>query len=540
MSPVRDAAGRARGVLRRSSAAAMAAAAYVLLVLAWSLGNPPFASPDEAAHYIRAVGLGTGQLAGEADGFPYTPGTNRVQLDFMNRYTRAYHLPAGLSPQPWQCGFWVDERTTGACLMEAEPIAEPVRELSYVGAYLPVPYALPGLGARAGSDAATGNLLGRLAGGVLHALLLVAAVLLVWDRRRAPVALLGVFVAVTPMVVFVASTLNPSALEVTAGVAFACALLRLLGRGDARTGVWVAVGVTGALLTLSRATGPAWLALQVVLAVLLVGPRQAWSVASSHTKHAAAVAVALLASVGLNRLWEALYSSSPTVSLEPFPDSVVHGFRQLPLFFQGQVAGLGYLEFHLPSLVLSAWWALLFVLLGAAALVGRRRERWALSLGLGGAILLPVAFYALLYQHSGFGLQGRYLLPLAVMIPLAAGEIVRRNPEGVAHTTLAGAARWVALVAASVHVFAWYWNARRYAVGADGPLLFLGRSEWTPAIGWPAAFALLAAGAVGLAAAGWMASASFVLEPGTGRGAAPADGSRRRRSRGSARGVRAT
>lgn len=31
--------------------------AWALIALAWAFANPPFAAPDEEAHYLRAVGV---------------------------------------------------------------------------------------------------------------------------------------------------------------------------------------------------------------------------------------------------------------------------------------------------------------------------------------------------------------------------------------------------------------------------------------------------------------------------------------------------
>ena len=37
----------------------------VVLALAWAVANPPFAAPDEASHFVRALGVGQGHLIGE-------------------------------------------------------------------------------------------------------------------------------------------------------------------------------------------------------------------------------------------------------------------------------------------------------------------------------------------------------------------------------------------------------------------------------------------------------------------------------------------
>ena len=41
---------------------------YALLMASWIVGNPPYGGPDEWSHYLRAVGLGHGQLLGTPSG----------------------------------------------------------------------------------------------------------------------------------------------------------------------------------------------------------------------------------------------------------------------------------------------------------------------------------------------------------------------------------------------------------------------------------------------------------------------------------------
>ena len=37
-------------------------AAWALLLAAWVVGNPPFAAPDEAQHFVRAVAMSEGRV----------------------------------------------------------------------------------------------------------------------------------------------------------------------------------------------------------------------------------------------------------------------------------------------------------------------------------------------------------------------------------------------------------------------------------------------------------------------------------------------
>jgi hypothetical protein len=43
---------------------AMVVAAYAVLAVALAMTTPPFAAPDEANHYLRAVGISDGSLVG--------------------------------------------------------------------------------------------------------------------------------------------------------------------------------------------------------------------------------------------------------------------------------------------------------------------------------------------------------------------------------------------------------------------------------------------------------------------------------------------
>ena len=96
----------------------------------------------------------------------------------------------------------------------------------------------------------------------------------------------------------------------------------------------------------------------------------------------------------------------------------------------------------------------------------------------------------------GFGAQGRHVLPVLVLVPLWAGEILRRRPEGLAWLLPAAGVLW-----AAGQAVAWLANARRAAVGTDGSWWFFGAAEWSPPGGWWVWAVLAAAGAaLGLAA----------------------------------------
>lgn len=69
-------------------------------------------------------------------------------------------------------------------------------------------------------------------------------------------------------------------------------------------------------------------------------------------------------------------------------------------------------------------------------------------------------------------------------MPLFAGEILFQNQGRLGALRPRNMPLMFALIASFGHVAAWWLNARRYATGTTGPLLFIEHSEWAPPFGW--------------------------------------------------------
>src|SRR6202020_1147126 len=89
------------------------------------------------------------------------------------------------------------------------------------------------------------------------------------------------------------------------------------------------------------------------------------------------------------------------------------------------VGTFGKLTVPLPSPLRALWLVAVLALTVAALAVGDRRQRLLLLGTAALGVLFPTLFYAVIYRHTGFGLQGRYLLPVLMMVPMLAGEVVR-------------------------------------------------------------------------------------------------------------------
>ena len=318
-------------------------------------------------------------------------------------------------------------------------------------------------------------------------LLLGAAVFLLWNTEARLVSLTGMVVAVTPMAVFLAATLNPSGLEIMSALAFVSALIRLTrDEADHRSArwSWTVAAVSGVVLALSRTQGPVWAALCLATIIPIGGVRKFLRTTLEDKRWSAPASIAVLVAILLNRLWERVYGPQLPFDPTPLVSSISQGIAQLPAVLREQVGVFNYLEVSMPLLAYGLWGALAVALVTTALLVGSRRQRLHLLLAIGAALTLPVLLVATTMRHTGFGLQGRYVLSFSLVVPLLAGEILVRRYDRLRALDAAQLFLPFALVAGFVQFVAWWTNARRFAVGIRGPRWFLPSAEWSPPLGW--------------------------------------------------------
>lgn len=480
---------------RRPSPPQLVVAAFVLLLAAWVGANPPFASPDEPAHYVRALAVASGQLRGSPTEYTkeQLSGAEDRVVTWMSSTGRAFDIPDRLAALPTPSCFAFQPDQSAACLRR-EPRSPPVMR-SYVGSYQPFLYAPPGVIARLGRSPVSALFLGRVVDAALAAALLAMGAFALWSASSGPWSLVGLLLAATPMALFLGASLSPNGSEVAAGICFFATLMRLSRPGEASEGppkwLWAALAVSGVVLATSRSLGPLFVALALGVWIATFGPRPAWRRWRNgrHAAIAATAAIAIAAAVG--GLWELL--------VQPHPDRprltahlVGSTARLWPKFLEEQIGLFGWLDTVLPGWATKSWMVMVFLVVALALVFGSGRRRLVL-----GAVIVVVAVstvgFAVLVTNTGFGFQGRYVLALVVVVPLYGGEVLHDAASRMKGAWSKGAwsgraLRWLPLVVAVgvalVQLTAWYFNARRYAVGAHGRRLFLLSPAWSPALGW--------------------------------------------------------
>jgi hypothetical protein len=456
--------------------------AWALLLAVWVISNAPFAAPDEVEHFIRAVGVSEGHLIGQKDPGALTGGATPRQRAWTAQAARLVSLPGGLNPEAFTCELGPEE-LDAACQNAADREPPATTIVTAVGNYQPLPYVLPAVALSMGHSVTSALRLARAAQALLALGLLVIAVLAIYDRRHPLLSLLGVMLAVTPMVIFCAASLNGSGVEITAAVAFFACLLRAARESAIPASVLAMTALSGIALALSRSSGPAWLLLLALIACVWSKPRafaHKWTARWSDRTATGAIAVALV----LNRLWEAAYGSRTPLDISQLHAGLVAGAHAWWKAMPNVVGTFGYVDVKLPLAATLTWFALVLALCAVAMWVSRRAERVLLGCVLALALGGPALFYAIVIRPTGFGLQGRHVLGILVAVPLLAGEALHRHRDRVRAPLTRRLSACVAVLVALIQALAWYVNAKRYAVGAKGPAWFLDRAAWSPPLGW--------------------------------------------------------
>ncbi|WP_024287626.1 DUF2142 domain-containing protein [Cellulomonas sp. KRMCY2] len=449
-------------------------AALMLLATAWILGNPLMASPDEPAHTVKAASVVRGQLLG-----PDGAGGSEVQVPYFYNLVTAYPV----------C-YMFDADATGVC--DPEPVEELDAEAVSVtpaGRYNPLYYAIVGL-----------PTLLPPGDGVLYAMRLISAALCTFllalglralaQAPRPAWSILGVAGALTPMVVFLTSTVNPAAVEIAAAFALWCQLLTLLRHPDPGRTVhrmaWIAVSAT----FLVNARGLSLLYCAVIVAVvLLVSPWSAF-VDVVRTRGAwpslAVIGVACVAAAGWVLGSNSLGSGGEVID----PNLTFAGAAKISVlstnnYVVNMVGQFGWMDTFLETWVYMAFAAGAGVVTLLALAAGTWRERTALVLVAGLSLVLPIVIHASQARYLGIIWQGRYILPVAIGLPLLAGYVLARRLGDVPRDLGVALATVVAGVVAAVQLLAFGENLHRYVNGELGAWLSIEPDAWLPPLPLP-------------------------------------------------------
>jgi Predicted membrane protein (DUF2142) len=181
----------------------------------WGLATPLFANADEPAHVVRAASVARGELVGKTPRSKLLKGYTFVKVPAVyDDAGRDLNCFARKPNRDASC-----DTFTGSETKTKEVITE-------AGRHPPAYYAVVGGVFRIWTSAAGAVYLMRLTTVVITALFIAFAVRALSRTALPRVALAGLAVALTPMVLSFGSAVNPTALESAAAIAtWACGLV---------------------------------------------------------------------------------------------------------------------------------------------------------------------------------------------------------------------------------------------------------------------------------------------------------------------------
>ncbi|WP_114423698.1 DUF2142 domain-containing protein [Nocardioides houyundeii] len=447
--------------------------------LTWSLATPFWSSPDAPAHDLMAWHVGHGHLLPDPTEVLNSGVTS-------NAVTPA---PEGLVRSAETVGCYAQERRTAAgCMVSPGDDADLVDFVNPAGRNFPTYYLATGWPSTL-FDGVAALYAMRVAAAAIAALFVAWAASAAWTRARPMTALAGVAVALTPMAMYLGGAINPNSLEITAAMALAATSVVFLREPETWLGAVMyrrAMIAAGVMVTI-RLLAPVWVLVWVV-AFALVADRRAWRKVLTR-RGLAWAAVPFLGAV-FNVVW------TYTAALTDYQDEPKHSLTLAQAFWASkenidrvgsvstQVGVFGWLDTVLPGSTYY-YYALTVVFLVAVAWVFLPgREALVTAWLLVAAYLVPIVLQAAQWNTNGGVWQGRYTLPLSVMIPiitlvLAADRLQAPRVADLARrfTTVLPLAM---VIVAWVHVSALRLQLRRNIEGLDG--LAPAEERWSPVV----------------------------------------------------------
>ena len=430
--------------------------------LCWTLANPITAPPDEPTHVIRADALAHGQLIGK----PGPAGTPRVITTVIvpQVIARLQADAACLDQGP---------SVPARCLQHPTGSQQQVAQGIYVGRYPPAYYAVVGAASYASQGPKVVYLMRVITALLVSVLGGLALAMSDGRPRRSSLAVVGPLVAVTPMVLNLAGSVNPNGPEIAAAV---CLWVALAGIGLAPHNppryLVVSAATAASGLVLLRGLSPLWLLLAVASAAPLIDRSTLIRLFHRLDARIAAITVAVATAVAL--AWIVAADALAELKGIPIPVGTTepHLFRiavdHLYVFLKQAVGDFGRLDTPVPIFCVVVVCAVVATLVVLSLVRSSSRARVALSFTLLASVGAPVIAILLTGRRLGLVEQGRYFLPLWVGIPILAAASFGSPRSGVIWTWRLRRAL-VILVAAS-DLVSFYGGLRRYTVGINGPL----------------------------------------------------------------------
>lgn len=460
-------------------------ALLALLATLWSLATPLMAYPDEPSHTIKAAAVARGQFSVQ-EGQSYGHGVHVQVPSYI----------ANLSAQT--CTAF--KRDVTASCAPAIPMNDNYLTIGVTsaGLYNPMYYWLVGLPSLVFSGAPAIFSM-RIISALLSAAFLAAGLTALTKMRKPKWPVTAGVVAMTPMVFFLCSGINPNSLEVAATMAAFCGLLVCLEGAhrlhDVKPAI-ITVGIAAIVLANTRNVSLVWLLVALVVAIAFFGLRSVRQL--FRDRMVLGTVGVMVVGVGLGLVWIVLMLFAPgsTASAPEGITNLVDGVRPHQAFltmmdrafdFVPQYIGvMGWLETPAPQAVMQFWGMLIMIAALAPFTARPRRNALGFWLAIAALAIVPALIQAGLISSVGYIWQGRYNLPLFMIAVISAGVAIRFRPFSN-QRGFRNFARVLIITGAVAHIYTFVYVLRRYVVGLKDNgnwQIMITNPGWQPPLGW--------------------------------------------------------
>lgn len=438
---------------------------FALLSILWACATPLSASPDEPAHIIKAASVARGQFIGENSSYGPV-----VQVP---RYIALTHTDTCFAFHP--------ELSADCVVPNAEDPAEIVDAPTSAGLYNPVYYLMVGWPSLLIDNAGAIYAM-RVVSAIFTTLFLAFTTMMLFGLRRNVIPLAGLAIAVPPMLLFLSSSVNPNAIEITATLAVFVAMFAIVTEPNSKllTERASILALGAAIAANTRGLSPLWVAIAIFAPLIVTSWSRIWALlkkpqiiwAVCFTGVTTAFAAAWL--VSTNSLTAAQDDPDYFQSFPGVGSSPLSGFwltiRDTFGYAQSMIANFGWLDTPAPPLVYFIWAVLVGSLLVAAFCLLRGRAAVLGGVLVALYLLLPAVIQGAYITGGGLIWQGRYTLPLFAMLVIGLALLVAQRVDQRAGTVLNRMTFLVWGATALAQLLSFVYTLRRYSVGADGSL----------------------------------------------------------------------
>ena len=443
-------------------------AALFSLMVVWSFLTPLFSGPDEPSNFIRSAAVVRGEWVGE--NYPAS-----IEKSYWTTYVHIDPQFGTANAIPW-CFVSFPENPGCGIAVEDAPVVD-IPTWTNMGRYPPLPFVLSGVGTVFGATNLSVQM-ARIMTSLVCALLIACSAYAIMRRKQSP---LGLLVALTPGTIFLASAMNPSAIEICSAIAM-WSILPSVHQGQVNDRIiQQAFIIAGVLLIATRPIGIAMYVVVSTISWLAFGSTKLIPFIKANK---VALSIHSLTAALMAWWYVAVYSyqTSPSLTVGTEKVSITTQITQsmshIPELLDNFVGNFGWLDTPIPK---GALWLYVFgvavFVFTALSQLGKRSARVLVLLSVTvfcSSIAIDMNFYAM---FGWFGAQGRHIAPILVGVPLL-----------IASQSSVGNRLQIAIVTgwSVTMVWAGLGALRRYTVGINGSHSFsmLINRTWNPAIGF--------------------------------------------------------